>query len=170
MARRWAAVLLLLAAACSSSTPKVTGPVLPLADVTAAVKAVEALGALGASKDAPMYTEINIVPEGVNVFAVTSPGKERSYLYSSGKLGEPGPETASEGEPFVLRGIPLEQAAKVVAFVTKQFKGSTVTQVALVTVKPSGLVWAVRSQSGQGGLVNTLFSPDGQIISALPAK
>ncbi len=144
-----------------------TGPVLPVNDVPAAVRAVEALRV---STEGQNYTEINVVPEGVNVFAVTSPGKERAYLYSGGKLTEPGPETATEGEPFTLRGIPLEQAVKVSAYVTKQFKGSTVTQVALVTVKPNGLVWAVRSQSDKGGLLNTLFSPDGQIISAVPAN
>ncbi len=140
---------------------------LPVNDVPAAVRAVEALSA---SNDARNYTEINVVPDGVNVFAVTSAGKERAYLYSGDKLGEPGPETPSEGEPFTLRGIPLEQAAKVSAYVTKQFKGSIVAQVALVVVKPNGLVWAVRSQSGKGGLLNTLFSPDGKIISAVPAN
>jgi hypothetical protein len=167
MVRRWTAALLLVAAGCTSSPPKATGPVLPVNDVPAAVRAVEALSV---SNDVRKYTEINVVPEGVNVFSVTSPGKERAYLYSGGKLGEPGPETTSEGEPFTLRGIPLEQAAKVSAYVAKQFKESTVTQVALVTVKPNGLVWAVRSQSGKGGLLNSLFSPDGQIISALPAN
>lgn len=167
MARGWIAALLLFAAGCTSSAPKVTGPVLPVSNVPAAVRAVEALNV---SSEGHNYTEINVVPEGVNVFAVTSPGKERAYLYSGGKLGEPGPETASESEQFALRGIPLEQAAKVSTYVTKQFKGSTVTQIALVTVKPNGLVWAVRSQSDKGGLLNTLFSPDGQIISALPAN
>jgi hypothetical protein len=167
MVRRWAAALVLVAVGCTSSAPKVTGPVLPVKDVPAAVRAVEALNVLS---DVHNYTEINVVPEGVNVFSVTSPGKERAYLYSGGKLGEPGPEMASQGESFTLRGIPLEQAAKVSAYVTKQFKGSTVTQVALVTVKPNGLVWAVRSQSAKGGLLNTLFSPDGKIISTLPAN
>ncbi len=167
MARGWAAALLLVAAGCTSSAPKVTGPVLPVNEVPAAVRAVEALGV---PNDVRNYTEINVVTEGINVFAVTFPGKERAYLYSGGKLGDPGPETASEGEPFTLRGIPLEQAAKVSAYVTKQFKGSVVTQVALVIVKPNGLVWAVRSQSSKGGLLNTLFSPDGQIISTLPAN
>lgn len=167
MVRGWAAALLLVAVGCTSSTPKVTGPLLPINDVPAAVRAVEALSVLN---DVHYYTEINVVPEGINVFAVTSPGKERAHLYSGGKLGEPGPEMASEGEPFTLRAIPLEQAAKVSAYVTKQFKGSTVTQVALVMVKPNGLVWAVRSQSGKGGLLNSLFSPDGKIISALPAN
>jgi hypothetical protein len=167
MFRRWTAALLLVAAGCTSSAPKVIGPVLPVNDVPAAVRAVEALSA---SNDVHNYTEINVVTDGVNVFAVTSPGRERAFLYSGKKLSEPGPETASEGESFTLQGIPLEQAAKVSAYVTKQFKGSTVTQVALVTVKPNGLVWAVRSQSGKGGLLNTLFSPDGKIISAVPAN
>jgi hypothetical protein len=166
MFRRWTAALLLVAG-CTSSAPKVIGPVLPVNDVPAAVRAVEALSA---SNDVHNYTEINVVTDGVNVFAVTSPGRERAFLYSGKKLSEPGPETASEGESFTLQGIPLEQAAKVSAYVTKQFKGSTVTQVALVTVKPNGLVWAVRSQSGKGGLLNTLFSPDGKIISAVPAN
>jgi hypothetical protein len=159
--------VVLVTVGCTSSTAKVTGPVLPVNDVPAAVHAVQALSA---SSDVHNYTEINVVPEGVNVFSVTSPGKERAYFYSADKLGEPGPEAASESEPFTLRGIQLEQAAKVSAYVTKQFKGSTVTQVALVTVKPNGLVWAVRSQSAKGGLLNTLFSPDGKIISTLPAN
>ena len=116
------------------------------------------------------YTEINMALEGVNLFVVTESGRETPYLYAAGKLNAPAQSQPAEGEPFAVTGVPLEQAAKVAAFVTKQFKGSTITSIALVVVKPNGLVWAVRSRSVKGGLLNSLFSPDGQIISTLPAK
>ena len=151
-------------AACTSSKPSAKLPTLPVKDVPAAVAAMQVV-APGAQ-----FTEINVAPDGVNLFVVTSPGKEKSYLYAAGRLSDASPEQPSEGEPFPITGVPLDQAAKVAAFATKQFKGATVTSVALVVVKPSGLVWAVRSQSEQGGLLNTLFSPDGQIISAVPAN
>ena len=164
MPRRLAAVLLVVLAACSSSTKTQISPDLHIEDVAAAVAAVEA------KLPGAQYTEINVAHEGVNLFVVASPGRERSYLYAAGQLNAPTPEQPVEGEPFAVTGVPLDQAAKVEAFVTKQFKGSTVTSVALVVVKPNGLVWAVRSQSVKGGLLNSFFSPDGKIISALPAK
>jgi hypothetical protein len=163
MARRGGtAVVLLVLAACSrhASSP---APTLPVRDVPAAVAAVQALA------PAAQFTEINASPDGVNVFAVTAPGKERSYLYTQGKLGEPGPEQSAEGDPFALTGVGLDQATKLAAFVAKQYPGSKVTSVALTVVKPNGLVWAVRSQSVKGGLLNSLFTPDGQLISAFPA-
>ena len=163
MSRRWVAALVLLAA-CSSRTPAAKGPSLPTADIPAAVAAVQAV-APGAQ-----FTEINLSPEGVTLFVVSSQGKEKSYLYAAAKLGEPSGEQPAEGDPFPIAGVPLDQATKVVAFATKQFAGATVTSVALVVVKPSGLVWAVRSQSTRGGLLNSLFSPDGKIISSLPAN
>jgi hypothetical protein len=164
MPRRLAAVILAVLAACSSSTKTAKGPDLHIEDVAAAVAAVEA------KLPGAQYTEINLAPEGVNLFVVTSPGRESPYLYAAGALNAPGPEQPVEGEPFAVTGVPLDQAAKVSAFVTKEFKGATVTSVALVVVKPSGLVWAVRSQSVKGGLLNSLFSPDGKIISTLPAN
>jgi hypothetical protein len=163
MVRRWAAALLLLAA-CSSSTKTAKGPDLHIEDLAAAVAAVQA------ERPAAQYTEINMALEGVNLFVINEPGRETPYLYAAGKLNAPAQSQPAQGEPFTVTGVPLDQAAKVAAFVTKQFKGSTVTSVALLVVKPNGLVWAVRSQSGKGGLLNTLFSPDGQIISTVPAN
>jgi hypothetical protein len=164
MPRRLAALLLVVLAACSSSTKAAKGPELHIEDVVAAVAAVEAK--LPGAK----YTEINMAPEGVNLFVITSPGRESSFLYAAGALNAPTPEQPAEGEAFAVTGVPLDQAAKVAAFITKEFKGSTITGVALLVVKPNGLVWAVRSQSVKGGLLNSLFSPDGKIISTLPAK
>jgi hypothetical protein len=164
MLRRFAVVLLVVLGACSSSTKVGKGPDLHIQDVIAAVAAVEA------KLPGAQYTEINMAPEGVNLFVISSPGQESSFLYAAGALNAPTPEQPAEGEAFAVTGVPLDQAAKVAAFVAKEFKGSTVTSVALVVVKPSGLVWAVRSQSANGGLLNSLFSPDGKIISTLPAK
>jgi hypothetical protein len=164
MLRRLAAVILVVLTACSSSTKTAKGPDLHIEDVAAAVAAVEA------KLPAAQYTEINLAPEGVNLFVITSPGRETSYLYAAGALNAPTPEQPAEGEPFAVTGVPLDQAAKVASFITKEFKGSTITSVALVVVKPNGLVWAVRSQSVKGGFLNSLFSPDGKIISTLPAR
>jgi hypothetical protein len=164
MPRRFAAVLLVVLAACSGSSTTKKGPDLHIQDVAAAVAAVEA------QRPGSQYTEINMALEGVNLFVVTEPGRETPYLYAAGKLNAPAQGQSAEGEPFAVTGVPLDQAAKVSAFVTKEFKGSTITSVALVVVKPNGLVWAVRSQSARGGLLNSLFSPDGKMISALPAN
>lgn len=155
-----AAVLL---AGCSSRAASNTAT-LPLHDVPAAVAAVQA--AVSPSQ----FTEINASPDGVTLFALTAPGKERSYLYTGGKLAESGPEGPAQGDAFSLTGVSLDQAAKVASFVTKQYPGSSVTSVALTVVKPNGLVWAVRSQSVKGGLLNSLFSPDGHLLSAFPAN
>jgi hypothetical protein len=57
----------------------------------------------------------------------------------------------------------------VAAFVSKQFKGATATSVALLDVNPFGLVWAVRSRSPRGGLLNSMFSPDGKLLSTADA-
>lgn len=162
ISRTLAAVAMLLVG-CSSraASPK---PTLPLHDVAAAAAAVQA------AAPNTQFTEINASPDGVSLFALTSPGKERSYLYSQGKLAEPGPEEAAQGDAFALTGISLDQAAKVASFVTKQYPGSSVTSVALTVVPPNGVVWAVRSQSVKGGLLNSLFTSDGHLISAFPAN
>lgn len=161
MLRRWIAALVLVAG-CSSTQRGALA--VPVSDIPAAVAAV------AKATPATRFTEIKVTPEGVTLFAVTAPGKERSYLYVKGTLAEPGPEDQSDGESFALTGIPLDQGAKVAAFVTKQYPGAVITTVSLVTVKPNGLVWAVRSQSTKGGLLNSLFSPDGNLISAFPAN
>jgi hypothetical protein len=147
---------------CSGSKATKGSTVLPLGDLPGAVAAVQAV--IPAAK----FTEINVSPVGITLFAVPLPGQERSFLYVSGKLGEPGPDAPSVGEAFTLEGISLDQGAKSAAFVANQFQGAEVTSVALVTVKPNGLVWAVRSRSVKGGLLNSLFSPDGHLISSFP--
>jgi hypothetical protein len=158
--RALACVVLLVG--CSSSRATTNSTVLPLGDLPGAVAAVQAV--IPGAK----FTEINVSPAGVTLFAVPLPGQERSYLYLAGKLGEPGPDAPSLGEAFALEGISLDQGAKSAAFVAHQFEGAEVTSVALVRVKPNGLVWAIRSRSVKGGLLNNLFSPDGHLISAFP--
>ncbi len=167
MHRVWTLAAAAVTLASCSSRASSTTSTLPLQDVPAAVAAV---AAVQTALPDPQFTEINASPDGVTLFAVVASGKERSYLYSGGKLAEPGPEEPAQGDTFALKGVELDQAAKVASFVTKRYPGSSVTSVALTVVKPNGLVWAVRSQSVKGGLLNSLFSPDGHLISAFPAN
>ena len=173
--RRLALVLVLAVAACSSgegsgttttgsTVAPVAGTPLRVDDVAAAVAAVEE--ARGGTQQ---YTEINAIPDGVNVFVALGGGQELDYFYADGGLQEPGAPTASQATPFTLDGVDLGAPSRLVEQVQQQFPGARVQQVALVHLPELGLVWGVRSRSVRGGDLNSFFSPDGtRLLSVVP--
>jgi hypothetical protein len=187
------------ATAEAASTTVRQGTVLRVADIPAAVAAVEA--ALGGPQQ---YAEINATPEGVNLFVRGSETEELAYFYRSAAGGEAsvvtstpaaGPETtgiagtaASVGPPgpgvleppdgptplsstpFALEGVDLAAASGLVQQVQDRFPGSEVVQAALVQVPDQGLVWGLRSRSALGGLLNVFFNPDGRLLAVDPVS
>jgi hypothetical protein len=152
-------------AACSSSTTKPTSKPagLPVAEIPKAVAAVEQK--LGGAQT---YSEINANATGVNMFVLGADGTERVYSYANGVLDEPDPPVPAEGNGFAATDVALDKGPSLVRKVEKKLKGSTVEQVAIVIVKPEGLVWGIRSRSAKGGQVNNLFGPDGRLLSVAP--
>jgi hypothetical protein len=159
----------LLAGACSSeeaadpTTTVLTDTVLRVADFPAAVAAVEAERGPG-----QRYVELNATPEGVNVFVAVDATNEVSYYYRDGQLepaSAPQPQTSP---PFTLDGLDLSLGERLVLDVQQRFPGATVVTAALVQL-PEGVRWALRSRSPQGGLLNVLFTPTGELASVAPA-
>jgi hypothetical protein len=114
------------------------------------------------------YTEINATPEGVNVFVAVDGSDEVACYFTEGRLEPPGEATPQTSTPFTLDGIDLSLGDRLVQQTVERFPGATVVSAALVQL-PEGLRWAVRSRSAQGGLLNILFSPTGELLSVAPA-
>jgi hypothetical protein len=165
-----ASVVAALVAGCSgrdedaaSTTTVATTTVLRAADFPDAVAAVEAERGPG-----QRYVEINATPEGVNVFVAVDETNEVSYYFTDGALqpaGDPAPQTS---KPFSVEGLDLSLGERLVLDVQQRFPGATVVSVALLEL-PEGLRWALRSRSAQGGLLNVLFTPAGELSSVAPA-
>lgn len=165
----------LLAAACSADppdqparpapdTPVRSDTVLAVDDLPAAVAAVEA------ERGGPQrYTEINVIPDGVNLFVALSERQEVSYFHGADGLEEPSPPQPASGTAFELGDTPLDLAGQLVRDVQTRFPGAEVVSVALVEAPDLGLVWALRSRSSRGGVLEVLFSSDGRLLSVAPA-
>jgi hypothetical protein len=171
-----AAVALLGLVACSSdeggrgagsSTTVKQGSELRAGDLGAAVAAVEA--ALGGPQQ---YAEINATTEGVNVFVASSATEEVAYFYRSddAALDPPAGPDPLQSTPFALDGVDVGIAPSLVQQLQEQFPGSEVVQLALVDIEEQGLVWALRSRSARGGLLNVFFSPSGALLAVDPAS
>ncbi len=135
---------------------------------TASLPGVRHISAAVAATAASRFTEINVNADGVILFVVDG-ATERSFLYADGQLEPPGEPQPAQGAGFSIAGIDLARGTALVTQVERQFPGATVTTVALIDVPPHGAVWALRSRSVRGGLVNLLFTRDGATISATPA-
>jgi hypothetical protein len=143
------------------------GTELRVGDLPAAVAAVEA--ELGGSQ---RYAEINLTTGGVNLFVASSDTEELAYYYDSttGELQAPDAPTPLSGPPFTLDDLDLTLAPSLVQQLQDQFPGSQVLQVAVVQLEDQGLVWALRSQSALGGLLNVFFAPTGALLAVDPAS
>ena len=155
---RWVASLAaaFVLAACSSPSPA-PGATSVAGEIPAAV----------AASKAQRFTEINASVDGVTLF-IADGALERSVVYRSGRLDAPSAPQNGSGNPFDAAKVRLSLGADLVKQVEAQFPGSRVTTVALLEVPPNGLVWALRSRSSKGGLLNLLFTPDGAPLSAVP--
>jgi hypothetical protein len=150
--------------ATASAEVQTTTP-LQADEIPAAVAALEQR--LGGPQE---YTEINAIPEGVNLFVAIEEGQEAPWFYrSEGGLEPPPAFSDAAGEPFSVEGVDLALADDLVLQVQRQFPGAVVTSVALLDVPDQGLVWALRSQSPRGGVLQVTFSTDGRVLSATPS-
>ena len=113
------------------------------------------------------YVEINATPDGVNVFVAVDASDEVAYYFTDGRLEPPGEAAPRTSTPFTLDGIDLWLGERLVRETEERFPGATVVSAALVQL-PEGLRWALRSRSSQGGFLNVLFSPTGELVSVAP--
>jgi hypothetical protein len=132
-------------------------------EIAAAVKAVE--NTQGA---AARFTEINAIDGGVNVFVATGDGQEISYFFHDGTLDPAGqPQTAS-GPAFALDQAELDAPQRLIPALQQQFPGDEVTTVALLVLPEEGLSWALRLRSTQGGVLEVIYTPQGQLLTVQP--
>jgi len=162
------AVVVALLPACGgdddppSTTTSTT--VLAVDDVVPAIAAVEA-----ARGGAQQYTEINVNADGVSLFVLDASGQELAYFYGNGALQDPGAPTPSTGAPFTLDAVDRGVAPTLVRETQERFPGAEVTALALVSTPDTGLTWALKSRSPRGGVLNVLYSPNGELVSVSPA-
>jgi hypothetical protein len=147
----------------SASTAAAGSSLVKVGDFSAAVEAVE-----DERGEGQRYVEINATPEGVNVFVAVDDTDEVSYFFTEGGLEPAGEPTAQTSTPFTLDGVDLALGERLVDETHERFPGANVVSVALLQL-PEGLRWALRSRSIQGGLLNLLFTPTGQLVSVAPA-
>jgi hypothetical protein len=157
-----AALAVVLAAGCSGDDAEVL-PRLAVDQIAPAVTALE-LEAGGPQR----YSEINVTPEGVNLFVAVGEEEEQDWFYADGRLTGPGEAKTREGDAFDLVGVTIDAAPRLVAEVEEQFPGARVVRVALLVVEDQGRVWAVRSRSSKGGELALFYSPEGTLLSVSP--
>jgi hypothetical protein len=150
----------------SSATTTTTAAPRPLAvgDIPAAVAALEAR--LGGPQQ---YTEINAIPDGVNLFVSTSPTTEQAWFFHGGQLDAPSGDDPASRPTFAAGAYPLDRGQQLVADLQQRFPGSAVVSFALLVVDGAP-AWAVRSQSAKGGNLIVLYQPDGTLRSVAPAS
>jgi hypothetical protein len=146
------------------STKKAAESRIRAGDIPAAVQAVEK-----AAGGPQRYTEINANTDGVTLFKASGDADEVSYFFHDGTLDPPGLPAPRQGEPFALDGIPLDVGGQLVSRIEDQFKGAVVTKLALVDLPGQGLGWALTHRSASGGLLNSFYSPTGEVKVAVPA-
>lgn len=153
-----------LAVGCSS-TGKTAAPQMRAADIPAAVRAVEQ--AVGGPQ---RYTEINANADGVTLFVTSGDTDEVSYFFHDGTLDPPSAPSPRQDEPFALDGVPLDVGAQLVTRIEQEFKGAVVTRLALIDLPDQGPGWALTHRSASGGLLNSFYSPTGEVKVAVPAE
>jgi hypothetical protein len=152
-----------LTAGCSSGG-KAADPQVRAVDIPVAVRAVEQ-----AAGGPQRYTEINANTDGVTLFVASGDSDEVSYFFHDGTLDPPGAPAPRQDEPFALDGVPLDVGAQLVMRIEQQFKGAAVTRLALIDLPDQGLGWALTHRSASGGLLNSFYSPAGDVKVAVPA-
>jgi hypothetical protein len=152
-----------LVAGCGGST-KATDSQVRAADIPAAVRAVEQ-----AAGGPQRFTEINVNADGVTLFVASGDTDEISYFFHDGTLDPPSTPSPRQDEPFALDGVPLDVGAQLVTRIEQQFKGAVVTRLALIDLPDQGLGWALTHRSASGGLLNSFYSPTGEVKVAVPA-
>ena len=143
--------------ACSSSTRSVSATtVLKASDIPAAVAALRS-----ARPGDLRFTEINVTPDGVNLFVAADADHEVSYYFSKGALAAPGEPAPLSGPPYGLDGVALDRGPSMIATSQGRFAGSLAVGLSLVQAPQDGLVWIVRVRGPLGGFRNEYYDPAG---------
>jgi hypothetical protein len=160
-----------LMAGCSSGTARPpTSTAAPPASVLQAAEFPAAVRAVEAARGGPQrYVELNATPDGVNVFVAVDASDEVAYHYADGALDAPGPEQPRTSTPFTLDGVDVGLADDLVAETQARLPGATVVRAALLDLPEQGLRWAMRSRSPRGGLLDVVYTPDGDLVSVAPS-
>jgi hypothetical protein len=172
--------LVLVGVSCSSETPAPSGSstsasssapagrsplVEPARMLPAAVAAVEA-----ARGGRQRYTDLNVTPDGVNVFVALDGGREVVYFWNGSRLDPPTEPVAASLPAFSLDGVDLTVGPGLVESVARQFPTGAVVGLALVSRADAGVVWTVGYRSAQGGLLTVLFGPrGGEPLGVIPS-
>jgi hypothetical protein len=147
----------LLVGACSSSARS--------ASVTTVLRAADIPNAVAALRSARpgeiRFTEINVTPDGVNLFVAADAEHEVSYYFSHGALGAPGAVAPLSGPAYGLDGVALDRGATMIATSERRFAGSLAVGLSLVQAPQDGLVWIVRVRGPRGGFRNEYYDPAG---------
>ena len=149
---------ILVLGACSSSAkprPAATA-VLRAADIPSAMAALET-----ARPGDLRFTEINVTPDGVNLFVASDAEHEVSYYYSHGALGAAGDAAPLSGPAFSVAGVAFDRGPSMIATSEKRFAGSLAVGLSLVQTPQDALVWIVRVRGPLGGFRNEYYDPSG---------
>lgn len=138
-----------------------TGAALAVDQIAPAIAAVEA------ARGGPQrFTEINTNVEGVTLFVAVDATSEVDYFYADGVLEPAGAPVAQSSPAFALDGVARDIAPELVRATQERFPGATVTALALAQLGgDAGPVWALRSRSVRGGVLDVVYSPAGELIS-----
>lgn len=136
-------------------------------EIAAAIAAVEE------ARGGPQrYTEINANVEGVTLFVAVDATSEVDYFYADGVLEPAGAPVARSSPAFALDGVASDIAPELVRATQERFPGATVTALALAQLGGDGVgggegapVWALRSRSARGGVLDVVYSPACELIS-----
>lgn len=131
----------------------------------------EAVAAVERARGGPQrYTDLNVTPDGVNVFVALGDGTELAYFWSAGRLEPPTAPSPATLASFELTGVDLAVAPKLIEAVRARFPTGRVEALALLRRSDAGVVWTVGYRSAQGGLLTVLFGPrGGEPLGAIPA-
>ncbi|MFM7535221.1 MAG: hypothetical protein ACKO91_05435 [Acidimicrobiales bacterium] len=155
----------------TTAATTLSGSVAPHPLSASAGAITEAVAAVERARGGPQrYTDLNVTPDGVNVFVALGDGTELAYFWSAGRLEPAAAPSPATLPPFELTGVDLAVAPKLIEAVRARFPTGRVEALALLRRSDAGVVWTVGYRSAQGGLLTVLFGPrGGEPLGAIPA-
>ena len=152
------AVVVLLARPSRSGDPVARTTALHVADVPAAVRALEAR--LSAP---PRYTEIKATVDGVSMFVALDDAHDVPWFYRAGVLEGPGAaQPVGTFGAFSLDGVAIDRAPAVARTALVQFLTAELEQFSLLNLADAGVVWSLSLRSSRGGRIDVTFTPAGE--------